>query len=60
MRAKKVERELALFFFQDKIHHDGGMMSNNATMIAIHESQRLWPNDPIECVVSLGMGRHVR
>ena len=45
---------------QDKIHHDGGMMSNNATMIAVHEALRLWPNDPIKCVVSLGMGRHVR
>jgi calcium-independent phospholipase A2-gamma len=46
------------FALAGKIHHDGGMMCNNATLIAVHEAQRLWPNDSLQCVVSLGMGRH--
>lgn len=45
------------FCLEDKIFHDGGIMTNNATMIAIHEAQRLWAHEPLHCVVSLGMGR---
>eukprot|EP00095_Tigriopus_kingsejongensis_P010573 snap_masked-scaffold1137_size60140-processed-gene-0.4 protein:Tk10573 transcript:snap_masked-scaffold1137_size60140-processed-gene-0.4-mRNA-1 annotation:"conserved hypothetical protein" len=45
------------FALDDKIFHDGGIMTNNATMIAIHEAQRLWAHEPLHCVVSLGMGR---
>ena len=36
-----------------KVFQDGGMSSNNATHIAIHEAQQLWPGEPIQSVVSL-------
>jgi calcium-independent phospholipase A2-gamma len=52
----------APFYYDDyKIEgymfNDGGLLANNPTSIAIHESKRLWPNCKIQSVTSIGNGR---
>lgn len=48
--------ECKLDFF---IHQDGGVVVNNPTAIGIHECKTLWPDKPLECVVSVGTGKNI-
>ncbi|XP_061178689.1 calcium-independent phospholipase A2-gamma-like [Saccostrea echinata] len=46
------------FILDEYIHQDGGIMHNNPTAVALHECKLLWPDEPIQCVISLGNGRY--
>ena len=35
---------------------DGAATANNPTIIAIQQARLLWPNLPLECIVSVGSG----
>lgn len=45
------------FKLNGELHQDGGILYNNPSCVAIHESKLLWPNKNIQALVSLGTGR---
>lgn len=45
------------FKFNSSILLDGGMLVNNATGVAYAEANQLWPDEPVQCVVSVGSGK---
>lgn len=34
------------------------MLNNNPTAIALHEAKALWPEEEVQCIVSVGNGRY--
>lgn len=45
------------FKFGSSILLDGGMLVNNCAGVAHTEANILWPNEPVQCLVSVGSGK---
>lgn len=46
------------FVLDNHVHSDGGILINNPTAIAVHEAQSIWPEEKIQCIVSIGTGKY--
>ncbi|GMS97216.1 hypothetical protein PENTCL1PPCAC_19391, partial [Pristionchus entomophagus] len=44
----------------DILHQDGGVIANNPTAIGVHEARNCWPDEQMQCLVSIGNGRTVQ
>jgi hypothetical protein len=44
------------YSFNNERWHDGAVVANNPAAVAIEEARALWPDRPIECIVSVGSG----
>ncbi|NWI59799.1 PLPL8 phospholipase, partial [Calyptomena viridis] len=38
--------------------HQASLLLNNPSALAVHECKCLWPNVPLQCLISLGTGRY--
>ncbi|CAM1313971.1 PNPLA8 (predicted) [Pycnogonum litorale] len=47
------------FVLDGLVHQDGGILMNNPSALALHECKNLWPNEHIQCVISIGNGRYM-
>ncbi|TMS38822.1 hypothetical protein L596_005462 [Steinernema carpocapsae] len=41
------------------LHQDGGVLANNPAAIGMHETKLIWPDEQLQCLVSVGNGRSI-